>query len=167
MWRTESAADGAFSLPAIPAVTGSYLHVLREPYAPEVLAAPGFSDEKMYVVLERSRPEGPTLSGRVVDQKGAPVGGARVGRLPEAAVHHTLIRHGPMTTTDSDGRFSFRDVPRQRIILSIYGDPILPCITPLAELGDPENLEISVQGRYHLQVILDDPGNRGRGRSDR
>ena len=77
-------------------------------------------------------------------------------RLADAAVHHTLIRHGPMTSTDAEGRFSFRDVPRERTILSIYGDPILPRITPLSELGDPETLEISVRGRYHLQVILED-----------
>ena len=68
-----------------------------------------------------------------------------------------MIRHGPRTKTDAEGRFTFRDVPKDRVHVSIYGDAILPLIDELSNLGDPTNLNIIVRARYHIEVILDDP----------
>lgn len=110
----------------------------------------------------------PAVTGRIVDEHGQPLADVRVlvvvevhsidYRLADEAVHHQLIRHGQRTATDPSGRFCLRDVPRERAILSIYGDRILPRISALDGLGDPTDLEITVRGRYHLQVVLDDPG---------
>ena len=109
----------------------------------------------------------PVVSGRILTEEGHAIEGISIlqvcevydaqYRVPEFLVDHRLIRHGPRTSTDADGRFTFRNVPVDRVHLSIFGDEILPLIGELSTLGEPANLNITVRARYHIEVILDDP----------
>ena len=109
----------------------------------------------------------PVVTGQILTQEGHAIEGISIllvcevydaqYRLPEFQVDAKLIRHGPRTSTDAEGRFTFHDVPVERVHLSIFGDEILPLIDELANLGDPANLNIRVRARYHVEVILDNP----------
>ncbi len=78
-WTATSDAQGAFALVRVPAVSHSRLRTVLEGYAVQRTDAPMSSDAALAIVLERpSVPLAGALRGRVVDELGRPVGGARV-----------------------------------------------------------------------------------------
>jgi len=75
-WRSETGADGLFSLPETPGVEGGKIEVAREGFVPHEEAVPS-SDAFLTIVLER--PTGDRhVRGRVVGPDGRSVEGARV-----------------------------------------------------------------------------------------
>lgn len=98
-WHTTSDPSGAFALPDAPQVTGTWLVVDKQGFAPEVQAAEG-PDLALRIVLGAPSHEQPMISGRVLDPLGVPVAGAHVAlgyadERTDAEGRFTLdIRHG-------------------------------------------------------------------------
>jgi hypothetical protein len=107
------------------------------------------------------------VQGQVVSRRGAPVSGVRIvvqtdpHRLGRSTAHG---RAAASATTDAEGRFELRDVPKALAYLRLDGEEILPleygrgAAGGLLELsrGDVENLRIEVGVRMHVQVELED-----------
>ncbi|MFT5287312.1 MAG: RNA polymerase sigma-70 factor (ECF subfamily) [Planctomycetota bacterium] len=78
-WRTQTDEDGKFELLDVPAVEGSALAALLDGYQRSELASPIQTERGLLLTLQRpTKPTEGALSGRVVDQLGEPVEGARV-----------------------------------------------------------------------------------------
>jgi hypothetical protein len=45
-------------------------------------------------------------------------------------------------TTDSEGRFEFKDVPREGVFFGLRSDRIVPCDWEMPAGADPEHLEV-------------------------
>ena len=71
-----------------------------------------------------------------------------------------MMNAGAETTTDADGRFEFKDVPRSDVFLVLRSDRIVPCDWHLPEGADPENLEVRVDARCQFEVRLKAPVDR-------
>ncbi|MCK6445663.1 MAG: sigma-70 family RNA polymerase sigma factor [Planctomycetes bacterium] len=121
----------------------------------------------------------PRVAGRLVSRAGTPVANARVALMCDAyrsklqgQVIGTSHANAQSTTTDADGRFEFRGVPKSLVYLRIDGDELLPLEYGRYDEGDPrfanvavkalpveriEDLEIVVALRCHLRVELADP----------
>jgi hypothetical protein len=166
-WYYESTdADGRFTLPGFMPKT----YRLRAMHPDTILTAtsdPILAGSTSVTIRMPVESTHPVVSGQILTQEGDAIEGLGIllvcevydaqYRTPEFRVNHKMIRHGPRTKTDAEGRFTFRDVPKDRVHISIYGDAILPLIDELSNLGDPTNLNITVRARYHIEVILDDP----------
>jgi RNA polymerase sigma-70 factor (ECF subfamily) len=101
-----------------------------------------------------------TLRGRVVTRYGEPVADVRVNLS-----HITFATRVPGGTTDAfdesepvrtdgEGRFVLHNVPKERIHLRVTGDAVMPFFLRSADLGDPDDLELVVSVRHHVQVEL-------------
>ena len=111
----ESDEAGRFELAAAPRVEDAVLEVALEGYETWRGAPPAVSDGNLHVTLVRPpAPEG-ALLGRVVDETGAPVAGARVSD------------GGHVTRSDADGAFWF--LPTERTLrLTALSDGRLPAV---------------------------------------
>jgi hypothetical protein len=109
------------------------------------------------------------VSGRVVSSSGTPVPGVTVMPMCDvitaresANSRSTLHSQGKSTTTDREGRFELRRLPRERVYLRLDGEDILPLEYGRGESagigdlshGEVEKLLLKVSVRYHLQVEL-------------
>jgi RNA polymerase sigma factor (sigma-70 family) len=119
------------------------------------------------------------VAGRVLSHRGQPIAGVHVFPMCDAfqaklngrtvSTSHDALDG---TTTDAEGRFELRDVPKSLVYLRVQGDEILPLEYGRYVEGDPrfertavrslpteriERLEIVVDTRCHLQVELADP----------
>lgn len=109
----------------------------------------------------------PRIAGRVVDDRGAPVEGVRVGlrrdpyeassrvRGGRASIVMTFPKEGDVT--DAEGRFEIERVPREGMRLDLTSERIVPRVVDLDPEGDPLALELAVDVRCHLSVELEDP----------
>ena len=109
-----------------------------------------------------------SLRGQVVAHNGEPVPNARVHvqvdtqRLGGSTMHGRALA---TTTSDAEGRFELRDVPKEHAYLRLEGEGILPLEygrgTPGGLLvltnGDVRSVRIEVRVRLHVQVELSDP----------
>ena len=123
--------------------------------------SPG-ADERARVPF---RPEGVAseLTGRVVDPGGRAVAGVR---LESARLVHgvtfgevTLLSNlvsGPSATSDEEGRFRIRAIPRAGVTLRIEARGIVPTVVPLDTIG--AQLECTVERAAWLVVEVADPG---------
>ncbi|MEE9127156.1 MAG: sigma-70 family RNA polymerase sigma factor [Planctomycetota bacterium] len=166
-WYYESTdADGRFTLPGLM----QHSYRLRAMHPRTALTATSSTIAAGSTGVTIRMPADAThalVSGQILTEEGEALKGIHIlqacdvyngeYRLEKWNVKHTFIRHGPRTQTNAKGRFTFRNVPKDRIYLSIYGDAILPSILKLSTLGDPAKLNITVRARYHLEVVLDDP----------
>lgn len=122
----------------------------------------------------------PRVAGRVVNQQGEPVPGVGVFPMCDAfrarargRIIGTSHDSRPGVVTDSEGRFELLRVPRSLVYLRVDGDTILPneygrFVEERMDPDDPrprglpeseiEELEIPVEQRCHLRVLLSDPG---------
>ena len=121
----------------------------------------------------------PLVAGRILSHAGDPIAGAEVfpmcdahkARVNGQTIGTTHMRRDG-TTTDADGRFELRNVPRSLVYLRIEGETILPLEYCRPHDGDDprfegrpqrlpedeiERLEIRVEQRCHLKVELSDP----------
>jgi hypothetical protein len=109
------------------------------------------------------------LAGRVVGDDGRAVAGVRVKPMIDALRvsvdgRPVMTSHADLEgmTTDGEGRFEFRKVPRERVYVRVDGDAIFPVeygrSAPggLAELckGRLEDIDVPVKRRCHLKVDL-------------
>jgi hypothetical protein len=112
----------------------------------------------------------PKLAGRVVTVGDRPVAGARVLLRTTPFEVHTRyfggkidvfhMNDGGGTTADAEGRFEFRDVPREGVFFVLRSDRIVPCDWELPAGADPENLDVRVDVRCQLEVRLKAPLER-------
>ena len=112
----------------------------------------------------------PELAGRVVDDSGRPVADVDVilrvdpyrvrSRVFGGTSDVTMIEIRGQTRTDSDGRFSFRDVPVDGPILGVRSEQIVPRDRPIEPGDDPRAVIVEVHARCHLDVRLRPPHDR-------
>jgi RNA polymerase sigma-70 factor (ECF subfamily) len=104
------------------------------------------------------------LHGRVVDRFDQPVAGAwvdlRTASFRVAGTTFIDTRDG--ATTDEDGRFTLRGVPRQDVYVRVSGERVIPSEHGHAESGarlteEPGGLRLVVSRRYDVQIALADP----------
>jgi len=141
-WATSSDAAGHFALPGLPAIEGARLVAVLEGFAQAECSAPLLPDAGIAFVL--ARPKQPLtggLRGRVVDERGSAVPGARVF-LGLAS-----------TSTDEQGRFALdfaRAVSSERLValkagwrMGVLERPREPRAN---ESGWPESVEVALPG---------------------
>lgn len=111
-FRAETDPEGRFQVPGVPADTVD-IHALHPAFLPMTVRGVEIPSDSPVVDLgDLVMARGERVSGRVVDQDGAPVPGAeirllppgfRVKRMDRAAVERLAPR--PATTSDPEGRF--------------------------------------------------------------
>jgi hypothetical protein len=104
----------------------------------------------------------PELAGILVDDRGEPQAGVRVEVDAEAygvrarffggRVYVSMRDPGARTTTDAEGRFVLRDVPRRGASLQIAAESIVPRSLELEPGIDPARLEVEVATRCSFEV---------------
>lgn len=109
----------------------------------------------------------PRVAGRVSGQRGKPVAGVRItmrrhafglrARVFGGTAQYEMIQPRESTTTDAEGRFEFKDVPREGITLGLKADGIVPREVALDDEATPENLDLVVNTRCRLEVRLEPP----------
>ncbi len=109
----------------------------------------------------------PLVAGRVVGPRGKPLAGVQITLKRQAfgtrtrvfggTAQYGMIQRREDTTTDSEGRFQFKDVPRAGVSLDLRADGIVPQDFALEGVAAPENLEIAVNARCRLEVRLKPP----------
>ena len=137
-----SDAQGRFALPGLPAIAGARLRVVLEGYAAAECAAPQVGDPALLIVLARpAQPLVGALHGRVVDDHGGPVPGARV-----------FLGLGS-TLSDEQGNFALdfaRAVSSERLVALKAGWRMGVIERPHephgSETGWPEKVEIALPG---------------------
>ncbi len=93
----------------------------------------------------------PRVEGRVRAMDGTPVGDVRV-RLT-LAVQETALHSSQETTTDADGHFELRDVPRHGVFLRLSGPTIMDQRFELDPTGSGNQLEVEVYRRAELEFV--------------
>ncbi len=109
----------------------------------------------------------PVVAGRVLGPRGKPIAGVRITLRREAfgtrtrvfggTAQYGVIQHRESATTDSDGLFEFKDVPREGVGLDLRADGIVPREFSLADAAAPDNLELTVEARCRMEVRLKAP----------
>jgi len=142
------------------------LDVLR-PDVLDVSTSEPFEAGTRGVLVRLAPPElFPEVRGRVVDEDGAPVGGVALqvlrpmvdvtARVFGGSSHVVRFEPGASTVSADDGRFLLRDVPRSGALLALRGEGIVPSTRPI----DAAELELAVEQRRHLEVVLREPVQR-------
>jgi hypothetical protein len=106
----------------------------------------------------------PLVAGTVVGDDGKPIAGARIGlsrqafgarsRVYGGRVDVTLHDRRERATTGEDGRFEFREVPPEGLVLHVNGEGIIPDGFPVEQAGAPEALTLRVHQRCSFEVVL-------------
>ncbi len=148
--------DGAFLLTGLEAGPAHQVHALKTGYAPAVASAPPKAHSILHLTLRTAR----TVAGRVLDEAGAPVAGARVALLDKSALADEnlwVLLPDVTKTTGAEGRFAFHKVPPQLSILAVVAaghaplfrfDLKVPPEAAVTDLGDLTLApEASVRGR--------------------
>jgi len=126
--RTRTDAGGAFSLSALAPGSAS-LEVRAPGYAPTVLALsiPDKGGRRAYAIPRVELEAEGIVEGDVVDARGDPVAGARVGAGHVSAWLVAGTRgeaSGAFAVTDAKGRFSLRQVAEGATVLEAYAPGI-------------------------------------------
>ncbi|MBL8860543.1 MAG: carboxypeptidase regulatory-like domain-containing protein [Planctomycetes bacterium] len=151
--RAESGADGSFVLEGLQERAYRLQAHGRSPFVrieTEPIAA-GARNVRLVVPANASFD---SVEGRVVAHDGTPI--------PGIEVHCTLIvfatgfgytsESSSAVTTDQEGRFALRGVPRQRSHLTLTGAAILPKNHDLADHVEGDVLRITAARRCHVRV---------------
>jgi hypothetical protein len=106
----------------------------------------------------------PVLRGRVVSQRGRPIGGAvvrlqfTVQSLPFAEVINSCRE----AQADAEGRFELVDVPRHHVFLRIDGPHVESAESFAIPASGEMELRASVRCRFRVDARPDDPADRFR-----
>jgi RNA polymerase sigma-70 factor (ECF subfamily) len=113
------------------------------------------------------------LAGRVITVGDRPVAGVRLmlrttsfevnTRYFGGTLNVLMMNAGGETTSDAEGRFEFKNVPRTGIFFVVRSDRIVPSDWELPKDPDPEHLEVRVDVRCQLEVRLKEPVDRADG----
>ena len=140
-----TAADGTFEIPALPAGTVR-LTARHEDFAPgttEPLTLDGRSARSDVVIVLEA---GATVSGRVVDTDGQPVGWASV----RVAVEGRLRARARQTSADENGAFEMRALPRRPVQVVALHD---------TAASETESVDLTeVEARTDLKLVLEIDG---------
>ena len=157
-WWVESDARGAFRIPGVFAreyrVRAADPRTLAQG---EVVARPGVPCELVLGEETTAR----ALAGRVLDERGRPVVGARVAlartfwRVESGSEPVELGLELAPTLTDAEGRFALPPCAPAGTRVEVRADGTLPVARALAELDLARGLELVVSRRAHLRVELD------------
>lgn len=106
------------------------------------------------------------VGGRVLAEDGLPLSGMRVGlfrpmvdvrgRIFGGRSQVVVVQPAGSVVTDDDGRYAFKDVPRQGASLSVRGDGIVPTQVDVHDA----NQDIPVEMRCHMEIVLLEPVGR-------
>jgi len=112
----------------------------------------------------------PKLAGRVITVGDRPVAGVRLvlrttsfevnTRFYGGRLNVLMMNQAGGATTDAEGRFEFKDVPREGVFFGVRSDRIVPCDWELPAGADPEHLEVRVDARCQFEVRLKAPVDR-------
>lgn len=163
-WVT-SDGSGAFELTGLEP-RRYRLDVLR-PEVLDVFTSAPFEAGTHGIVVQLDAPAlHPLVRGRILDEDGAPVAGAALtvlrpmvdvtARVFGGSSHVSRVEFGATATSDADGRFELRDVPLAGAALYARGEGIVPSSRPI----DGPELELVVERRCHLEVVLREPVTR-------
>jgi RNA polymerase sigma-70 factor (ECF subfamily) len=110
------------------------------------------------------------LVGHITTVGERPVAGVSVQLRTTCFETHTRVFGGTLgmfefhaggeTSTDAEGRFEFKDVPKEGVFFVLRSDRIVPCDWKLPDGADPENLDVRVDVRCQLEVRLKAPSDR-------
>jgi protocatechuate 3,4-dioxygenase beta subunit len=145
-FRIDGLADRAYRLQALQATS------LQSSISDDIQA--GSRGVRLTLDLDARGP----LEGRILDRRGVPVEGARVSvscrqRWGGPADTDFDLAIGAASESDSEGRFSLKDVARENVFLRLEGESIVPEIfRGIDPAADPSALELSVERRSTLQV---------------
>ncbi|HOX59039.1 MAG TPA: sigma-70 family RNA polymerase sigma factor [Candidatus Paceibacterota bacterium] len=145
-------ADGRWSCSMIPQ-SRETIHALLE--HPQFVATPTdipvTNSQAKPLVLQIRR--GLTVTGLVADTAGRPVAGAAVREL------HDRQDRALSSTTDTSGRFEFRNLPAGDIMLAVQADGLAPAVLETKLSASPTELNFVLQpGRVLKGHVVDDRG---------
>lgn len=113
--RTRTDAAGRFSIPEVPEGWYHSLRVSRAGYAPTLLGIiPQAASEYRFTLHP-----GATVSGRVVDEAGRAVQGARIDLFPKGGLDGEQDLRLYRAISRADGGFEIRDLPAERFELRV------------------------------------------------
>jgi hypothetical protein len=106
------------------------------------------------------------VDGRVLSEDGQPLSDVGVSlfrpmidaraRIFGGSCQVVMVEHAGGATTDAEGRFHFDGVPRSGAKVSVRGDGIVPMQVEITAA----TLDIPVEMRCHLEVVLREPDGR-------
>jgi RNA polymerase sigma-70 factor (ECF subfamily) len=109
----------------------------------------------------------PRIAGRVLSSRGKPIAGVQIVLRREAfgsrtrvfggTAQYGMIQLRESATTNAEGRFEFKDVPREGVALDLRHDGIVPRDFALEGVTQPENLDVVVDARCRLELRLKPP----------
>lgn len=110
----------------------------------------------------------PEVNGRVVTRAGDGVPGVYVtpflpavsGDFPVLGGSANVMRYflAPGVSTDDDGSFTLKDIPRAYVQFFVAGDGITPAYSSVSAIQDPASFEIEVAARIEASVQVNDLG---------
>lgn len=164
--KTRTAADGSFRLRGLFSGATYRLGVQRAGMAPAVRLAGAGAAAPVHIVLS----PGARISGRILDEEGRPVAGARVifssTNEGDLDAWHAYLRRDPRfsrTTTDAEGRFQLVDVRAGRFHLTMDRQGFLPA-TRSVEVPDPPRDvdlgEVTLEAGAVLEGLVTDEQGR-------
>ncbi len=166
LWRrVETDADGGFELG--PVLEREYsLRVMDPETVDWIESAAVAGTGAPTIAFPRATPD--SLTGRVTDPHGRPLGSIRVVTTkivlriptPGSAVPFEVTHRGPSATTDERGRFALAPLARAGTRLDIVGSSVLPESVLLQE-DSPSQLALVVSRRAYVRVVTDLAGADG------
>lgn len=162
-------AEGRFEIEGLCARTYR-LKVLDEATLLQVTSEPIDSGAQGVVIEVPSAVRWPIVSGRVVGPDGRGV--AQVGLTLHVEAHRAtsrvwggtvsvaMVQPRESILTDAEGLFELRDVPAGELSLEVEGGAVVPTEFALHAVSDPRKVEIPVDLRCGLEVVVVDPADR-------
>ncbi len=110
------------------------------------------------------------LAGRVLTIGDRPVPGVRLTlrttsfevntRFFGGKLNVLMMNAGTETNSDAEGRFEFKDVPKEGVFFVLRSDRIVPSDWHLPAEFDPGHIEVRVDARCQIEVRLKEPVDR-------
>jgi RNA polymerase sigma factor (sigma-70 family) len=100
---------------------------------------------QLVIAIGKAPPRDATITGRVVDDKGAPIPDVLVRAEPEVHALKAVARATAFATTGADGSFELRGLDREAYTLSAEEDDHAP-VTQTGVLGDTQKVTLTMTG---------------------
>ncbi len=98
------------------------------------------------------------LRGQVLSPSGEPLAGVLVSGtlITSQSVGGFMSNNSNPTSTDAEGRFVLKGLGRQGLMLSVYGDGLMPSRNSAFNDQDPLNLRLTASRRCHFRLFVED-----------